>query len=305
MSSNWDDPNEMLLRGQTARKQGDMELAYQMFARASELNPQDAQAWQGRAETATSADEALVSYGYAYALDEKNQPLARTLDATIARRTAGALQEDVGLLVAMGQELAEVGLTDRAQTLFQRAAELDSSSTDAWVWLAGTSTDSATQVEYLNRALETNPRDSRARAGLVALKPPTVPDSTAPTVAAPSETQFSNPPPPATSTAPTDDLNALLAQASLTQDPQAKIELYQRALQLDPDNVQARDGLFAARASQLDNSARTPDSASIAQTSRQSSAAAPSDNRMRTIFIILVALVVILALAGILLLLTQ
>lgn len=295
----------MLLRGQTARKQGDMELAYQMFARASELNPQDAQAWQWRAETATSADEALVSYGYAYALDEKNQPLARTLDATIARRTAGALQEDVGLLVAMGQELAEVGLTDRAHTLFQRAAELDSSATDAWVWLAGTSPESATQVEYLNRALETNPRDSRARAGLVALKPPTVPDAVAPTATAPAETQISNPPPPSTNAAPTDDLNALLAQASLAQDPQAKIELYQRALQLDPDNIQARDGLFTARANQLDDSARTPDAASPTRTSRQASVAAQSDNRMRTIFIILVALVVILALAGILLLLTQ
>ncbi len=60
MSNNWDDPAEMLSRAQAARTQGDRALAYQLDARASELTPQDAQAWQGRAETATSTETPLV-----------------------------------------------------------------------------------------------------------------------------------------------------------------------------------------------------------------------------------------------------
>src|SRR4029079_5342520 len=147
-------------------------LAYQMFARASELNPQDAIAWQGRAETATSSDEALVSYAYATALDGNNQALGRTLDAAVAARVAGSDKDDLGLLLALGQELAAVGLTQRAPALFpranacapplfQRATEVDPASTDAWVWLAGVTNDNTAQSDYLTRALASNPRDSR------------------------------------------------------------------------------------------------------------------------------------------------
>ena len=59
--SAWDNPQEMLARAETANAQGDRELAYQMYARASEINPQDPTAWRGRAETATNQDEALVT----------------------------------------------------------------------------------------------------------------------------------------------------------------------------------------------------------------------------------------------------
>src|SRR5436305_1791757 len=162
----------MLSRAQTAHMQGDRELSYQLYARASEINPQDAQAWQGRAETANSTDEALVSYAYAAALDTQNQPLARTLDAAVAQRVQDAKKTDVPLLVALGQEFAEVGLTGRARTVLERASELDTSSTDAFVWLAAVAPDDQKQLEYLNRALATNPRDPRARAGLLSAKLP-------------------------------------------------------------------------------------------------------------------------------------
>lgn len=180
MSADWDNPAEMLARAHIARMQGDRDLAYQMYARASELNPQDADAWQGRADTAASSDEALVSYGYASALDTNNQPLARTLDAAVAKRIEDATKGDVPLLVALGQEFAEVGLTDRARPLLERAAELDMSSTDAFVWLAAVAPDDQKQLDYLNRALATNPRDPRARAGLLAVKLP-APASVPPT----------------------------------------------------------------------------------------------------------------------------
>lgn len=172
MSSNWDDPAEMMTRARAARGQGDRALAYQLYARASELSPQDATAWQGRAETASSADEALVSYAYASALDTQNQSLGRTLDAAVAQRIQQADKNDVPLLVALGQELAEVGLPEQARSLLERAAELDPSSTDALVWLAGVAPDDQKQLDYLNQALATNARDPRARAGMLSVKLP-------------------------------------------------------------------------------------------------------------------------------------
>ncbi|MCG3139993.1 MAG: hypothetical protein HDKAJFGB_00930 [Anaerolineae bacterium] len=176
--SAWDNPAEMLTRADTARALGDTALAYQMYARASEINPQDAAAWRGRAETCANPDEALVSYAYANALAPQDQTLKQTLDASVAQRLTTQNSNDAPLLVAMGQELAEVGLTTEAHAFFQRATNLDETSTDAWVWLAGLEPDKDKQTEYLNQALALNPRDSRARAGLLALKPPAPPSPT-------------------------------------------------------------------------------------------------------------------------------
>lgn len=285
----WDNPGEMLARAQNARAQGDRELAYQMFARASELSPQDAIAWQGRAETADSPDEALVSYAYASALDAGNQPLARTLDAAVAQRAAGAEKSDVGLLVALGQELAEVGLSGRAQTLFQRATELDPTSTDAWVWLAGMSRDGEVQADYLNRALALNPRDSRARAGLLVVKP------SAGFALAPN---LSDKPGAADEVLESNDLNAVLAHAALADNLQTREQLYLRALELDPDNVQARDGLALLRVKRLRDTARIPAPSSERTYSSLRNAATAPNTRLRNILLLLIVIVLVLAIAG-------
>ena len=170
--SAWDNPQEMMTRAQNAQAQGDRDLAYQMYARASELNPQDAQAWRGRAETANNQDEILVSYGYASALDPEDSSLTQTLDDAVAQRVAGAQKNEVPLLLDVGQELAEVGLTDRALQVFARASELDGRSGEALVWMAGLEPDKEKQIAYLNRAAIVNPRDPRVRAGLLTLNPP-------------------------------------------------------------------------------------------------------------------------------------
>lgn len=288
----WDNAGEMLNRAQAARSQGDRELAYQMFARASELNPQDARSWQGRAETATSSDEALVSYAYATALDGSNQPLARTLDAAVAQRVADADKADVGLLLALGQELAEVGLTDRAQLLFQRVTELDHASTDGWVWLAGTTADNTAQADYLNRALATNPRDSRARAGLLAIKPLA---PSAPTGFAARALLAAEP------VAATLDLNGILAHAALSDDMQEREQLYQRALQLDPDNAQARDGMSMLRVRRLRDTVRATEPPEESPFQGLRAAQTSNQNRTRMLFVALIVLVVILVIVGLIL----
>lgn len=235
MSTNWDNPSEMLTRAQAARAQGDTTMAYQFYARASELNPQQVSAWQGRAETAASTDEALVSYAYASALDNNNDVLARTLDAALDQRVQSCTKSDVPLLVALGQEFAQVGMGTRARTLLARASELDPSSTDALVWLAGIAQDSQSQLDYLNRALATNPRDPRARAGLLAVSLPASTVTAAPgaeaasvpldsLTARPASSQPDAPPSSAEEGATMERLRKLRAQtpADSTSKPTAK-----------------------------------------------------------------------------------
>lgn len=268
--SAWDNPAEMLTRAQAARAQGDADLAYQLYARASEINPQDPTAWRGRAETSTNPDEALVSYGYANALAPTDQTLQHTLNASIAQRVTKASRDDVPLLVAMGQELAEVGLDAQAAQLFQRAAALDETNTDALVWLAGVETDPDKQIEYLNRALATNPRDTRARAGLLALKPPPPPPTLAPTPAA-----------------------TVTRADTIVATSQARAESsMERLRKLRETNPPAQ-------------TAPPPVSTPAPRAPAASAPAPAADNTMRYILLALLALVVILAFAGIFLLLTQ
>lgn len=283
----WDDADEMLQRARTAHAQGDRELAYQMFARASELSPQDAQAWQGRAETASSSDEALVSYAYAAALEPEAQPLARTLDAAISQRAADARPEDVPLLLALGQELAEVGLTAHAHTLFARAAELEPASTDALVWLAGTTRNGDEQIALLDRALGSDPHDPRARAGLLAARTSAPDESTESTTAPPSP-----------------EVAALLAQVETAGDDTERLQLYDRILALDPANLPAREARTNLRLRRLREHGHASASDSAEKSLRRLNASSP-DNRLRLVLILLLALVIVLAVAGVILLVFQ
>ncbi|MBI4674804.1 MAG: hypothetical protein HY741_24425 [Chloroflexi bacterium] len=284
--SAWDNPAEMLARAQAARAQGDRDLAYQLYARASELNPQDAHAWQGRAETATNSDEALVSYAYAAALTPEDQPLARTLDASIAHRITDSAKGDVPLLLALGQELAEVGLTERAGPFFQRAADLDRSSTDALVWLAGLEQDKEKQTDYLNRALATNPRDARARAGLLAVRPPSSPP--------PAAVQTSSASRLAASTA----ASSVIANASTAERAQNQAAAANASSQLEP----SMERLRRLRASMPTEPPSRPAPAPVAQ---MQASAPTNDKWLRIVLLVLLGLVVVFAFAGIFLLLNK
>lgn len=274
MSSNWDNPDEMLSRAQQARTLDDQALAYQMYARASEINPQEAKAWQGRAETADSADEALISYGYAAALDSNNSSLARTLDAALAKRVQDATKSDVPLLVAIGQEFAEVGLLERARVVLERASELDASSADALVWLAGVASDDQAQLDLLNRALAANPRDPRARAGILSVKLPP-------------------PPPPPPQPSRTERL-AALSQPAPPAAPPAASETASESATLE------RLRKLRANVPPVANE-RVP----VSPVDELRAIQPPNDTRMRNILVLLIGLVVLLAVAGFLLMQLQ
>lgn len=167
--NSWDNPIEVLTRAREAQKLGNSEMAYQLFVRSSELAPNNVAGWRGRAETGTHPDEALISWGYAAALAPNDAQLGQELDMSVNQRVESSASRDVPTLLALGQELARVGLTSDARTLLHRAAELDRSSSDSWVWLAATEEDPKLAETDLQQVLACNPQDPRALAGLEAL----------------------------------------------------------------------------------------------------------------------------------------
>jgi tetratricopeptide (TPR) repeat protein len=161
----WDDASSVLQRASVAQGSGDNELAYEFYVRASELSPNDAHAWRGRAATATLADDALVSCAYAAVLTPDDQTLSLELDQRLRTRAAEARTNDAPALITMGQRLSEVGLIKEAHLLLRRAAELDDTLEEGFIWAAATTDDLNEAAIALKRALALNPRDPRARAG--------------------------------------------------------------------------------------------------------------------------------------------
>ncbi len=162
----WDDFQSVLQRAQNAQQTGDNELAYQFFARASELNPNAVESWRGRAATATLPDDALVSVAYAVALQPEDAAQKQTLDQLIEIRNTSATPEDSPALIVMGEKLAEVGLTHQAQVLLRRAVELDDKHEEGLIWFAATVEDPTEAKRALKRVLEQNPQNTVAQAGL-------------------------------------------------------------------------------------------------------------------------------------------
>ncbi len=159
-------------QGLAAQQSGNTELAYSFFERATELDPNSGEAWYGRAGTAGDPDDALVSLGYATALQPNNTELPPQLDFYAQMRASVVGPSDAPTLVLVGQKLAEVGLTSQAEFLFRRAKELDDNMDDASVWLAAVTEDPAEAERLLKKVLANNPDNPLARAGLDAAVTP-------------------------------------------------------------------------------------------------------------------------------------
>lgn len=161
----WDDTGSLLQRASEAQDTGQLPAAYEMFARASELSPNAAQAWRGRAATTPLVDDSLVSWAYAAALTPNDQTLLRELDQRLRIRLAEAKPNEAASLIAVGQKLAEAGFTNEAHLILHRATELDDNIAEGFVWSAATTDDLNKAAISLKRALVLNPGDPLARSG--------------------------------------------------------------------------------------------------------------------------------------------
>ncbi len=216
----WEDFDTLLRHANRARAAGDLQRASTFYARAIELNPNSAEAWVGRASTTANLDEAIVAWGYALALAPDDQTRAM-LGACVSEKIKQTEGEHAVALVALGRQLAEAGQWPWAHRLFVRATALAPSDDAAWVWRAGVSGDAAETLSCLQRALEINPQNAQAKAGLQWIE--------------------SNQKTPATTAAPTDAVVLIEEGQRVLQagDRAGACERFTRATELDPENATA------------------------------------------------------------------
>jgi tetratricopeptide (TPR) repeat protein len=162
----WEDLATVLWHAEEARAANDPTRAYAFYARATELDPNHALAWAGRAATTSDSDEAIVSWGYAHALAPDDTDARAGLDRRVEGKIEQSESAQVASLVSLGHTLAEVGQKPWAYRLFARATELDDTNEEAWVWRAGLTDDIKETLSCLNQALALNPENAQAQAGL-------------------------------------------------------------------------------------------------------------------------------------------
>lgn len=265
----WDHPGTVLERGAEAQRSGDNDAAYEFYARASELSPNSAQAWRGRAATSPLVDDALVSFGYATALTPDDQTLAVEFDRRLRSRAAAATSADAPVLVNVGQKLAEVGLIKEAHLILRRANELDDSLAEGFIWAAATTGDLNEAGVALKRALSLDPQDPRARRGFSAVMVEVGNAKASPTPQGPILSPTAQPIPlgdsapdliragesalvagdkalayqafvRATEVAPKEEA-AWLGRARASSDVDETLTCLEQALAINPDNMQARE----------------------------------------------------------------
>lgn len=280
-----DDFASVLQRAAEAKQSGDNQVAYEFYARASELNPSVAEAWQGRAATSTLVDDALVSSAYAAALMPGDQTLARELEQRVQNWVGASRPNDAPALITVGEKLAEVGLLEAAHSLFRRATELDDTQEEGFLWLAATTGDFKEAASALKQAFVLNPKDPRVQDGLDAVMaelnrttpapgpPASVPPSHGRAVPVADTTNelvrsgeqalasgersrayqaFVR----ATELAPRNEA-AWLGRARACEDIDETLTCLEQALAINPDNMQAREARTFYRVRKLREGVRT------------------------------------------------
>jgi tetratricopeptide (TPR) repeat protein len=162
----WGDLDTVLRHAEKARAAGDLNRAHTFFARAVELDANDARAWAGLAATAPTLDEAIISWAYTLALTPDNLDARSELDTRVQERLVRARRVDAPVLGALGRTLAQVGQRPWAYRLLVRATELDPRSEEGWLWRAGVAEDNDETIHCLKQVLLNNPDNQQARAGL-------------------------------------------------------------------------------------------------------------------------------------------
>jgi tetratricopeptide (TPR) repeat protein len=111
-------------------------------------------------------DEALVSWGSAYALEPENMEALFALDSHLQAKIETSSPDDVLSLITLAKSLADLGQKEGAYRLLVKATDLAPENEEAWVWRAGVTDDIGDTMLSLNQVLALNPDNAQAQAGL-------------------------------------------------------------------------------------------------------------------------------------------
>ncbi len=252
-------------QAEQARAENDLPRAHELFVRATELDPNHAGAWAGRAASTADLDEAITGWANSLALAPGNADARAALDACVAGKIVGSTKGDAPSLITLGRMLARLGHKAQAQRMFQGATELDAGNADAWIWRAGVTENVEQMIGYLKLALVHDPNNAQAKAGLKWASsltvPPTLPgpdsEETARLIeeaeralAAKDRVRAHNLFEQATERDPKNE-EAWLWRGSTTPNVDEALMSIERALAINPDNRSAREAQSWLRARRL------------------------------------------------------
>jgi twitching motility two-component system response regulator PilG len=150
-------------------------------------------------------------------------------------------QAQAHLLLREGIVAGKEGNKPLARRLLRKVTELDPRSELAWLWLAGVAEQPQDTVACLQRVLEINPANDRARGGLRSARLQAGIAEAKAGRRAVARHYLQD----ATADDPT-NVPAWLWLASVTEVPPEAVECYARVLALEPANERARAGLVSA-----------------------------------------------------------
>jgi chromosome partitioning protein len=112
-----------MTRAQQALEQEDQRGAYAAFCQATDLDPQLASAWLGRAESAWDWAERVHSYVRTLQLDPANQPVRERLEKIVEEKISAAQYSHIHTLVSSARCLVDGGQRAYAAKVFRRVTE--------------------------------------------------------------------------------------------------------------------------------------------------------------------------------------
>jgi len=141
----------LIAQGIAAAKAGDISRARLLLRQAVEIDPTYPEAWLWHAGVAENPQHAVSALERVLELDPKN------------KRAKAGLR--VGRLQA-GIQAAQANRRTEARAYLLQVTADDPSNEAAWLWLAGATDDSLEAIACLEHALQLNPANDRARAGI-------------------------------------------------------------------------------------------------------------------------------------------
>lgn len=309
------DLQTLLERANQARAENDPARANVLYTRATEVDPNSANAWRGRAETAVSLDDAIASWACTLALAPGDQTARDALDQKVIEKEATSDPTQVQSLIELGKTVGQLGQKPWAYRLFRRATELEDTNEEAWVWRAGLADDRKEMISSLNQVLALNPDNARAKTGLEwasALEtdkpaPPTTTEQAARLVEQGQELLEKGDKPRAhelfVQAAELDQRNeqAWLWRGSTTANVDEALTCMEQALAINPENESAREARSWLRVKKLRESAQAPVSEQTPEPQVVASVPADEPQKQRKtarLLLLLLLILILLALSA-------
>lgn len=231
------DITRQLEEGIRAAQTGDRVQARALLLQVTQAEPQNENAWLWLASISEYPEELLAFLANVLNINPENE---RALQWTSATKSLMAKT-----FVQRGIEAAENGSTDLALQYFRQALENDEKNPMAWMWTASLSDSDENRIEYLERVLALDPDNEAAKAAIRSARQNTArimfQEARSAVSAGERDRAYAIVENILEDTPDMED--AWLLKSHLTDSFEEKIECYERALEINPDNLLARSNL--------------------------------------------------------------